>query len=298
MHSVPVPVPRLGGVAVFRVRAPGFWSPPLSRPSAIAVSSSRESSSDTESEAIQEIVTEPLRNVTKIVAVVQSNYIPWKGYFDLIAAVDEFILYDEVQFTKRDWRNRNRIKTPHGTEWLTVPVRTKGRYHQTIREAELEGDAWAANHWKALTLNYAKAPFFEDFAGVLRPLYLQRKYTHLSDLNRTLLEAVCAYLGIQARISWASDYHLLEGRSERLAGICTQAGATEYLSGPAARDYLDLDVFAAQGVAVRWFDYDDYPEYPQLWGEFRHDVSIVDMAFNCGREATSYMKCGSVAGDD
>lgn len=233
--------------------------------------------------------------MSRSVAIVQSNYIPWKGYFDLIAAVDEFVLYDDMQFTKRDWRNRNLIKTPQGTHWLTVPVRTRGRYHQSIRETEILDGDWAADHWKTLTLNYAKAPFFDEVAGLLAPLYLERSWNRLSDLNRTFLDAMCGYLGIETRLTWSSDYQLPDGRSERLAGICAQARATEYVSGPAARDYLDLAAFAAHGITVRWFDYAGYPEYPQLWGEFVHGVSIVDLAFNCGRGARDYMKCGSVS---
>jgi hypothetical protein len=232
--------------------------------------------------------------VSRRVAIVQSNYIPWKGYFDLIAAVDEFVLYDEMQFTKRDWRNRNLIKTPGGTQWLTVPVRTKGRYHQRILETEIDGVEWAAAHWKALTLNYAKAPFFDEAAAVLAPLYLETTYDRLSVLNRTLLEAICRYLGIRTRLTWSTDYHLAEGKSERLARIAAQAGATEYVSGPAARDYLDADAFAAHGIRVHWFDYEGYPQYPQLWGDFVHQISIVDILFNCGRGARDYMKCGSV----
>lgn len=123
----------------------------------------------------------------KRVAIVQSNYIPWKGYFDLIAACDEFILYDDVQYTRSDWRNRNRIKTPHGVQWLSVPVRIKGRLGQTIRETEIDGTRWAAQHWKRLQLNYARAPHFARYADALEALYLERPYRTLSELNLALL---------------------------------------------------------------------------------------------------------------
>lgn len=160
----------------------------------------------------------------KRVAIVQSNYIPWKGYFDLIASVDEFILYDDVQFTRRDWRNRNRIKTPQGVHWLTVPVKVKGRFLQSIRETEIDGDAWAAHHWQVLAQNYRKASCFKQMAAVFEPLFLEGRYTHLSVLNRALIEAVCGVLGIETRISDSSSYRLIEGRSERLAELCLQAG--------------------------------------------------------------------------
>lgn len=112
----------------------------------------------------------------KKVAILQSNYIPWKGYFDLIGAVDEFILYDDMQYTRRDWRNRNQIKTPQGVQWLTVPVRVKGKYEQKIRDTEIDGSDWAVAHWKALVQNYARAPHFAEIAAWLEPLYLSGSY--------------------------------------------------------------------------------------------------------------------------
>jgi hypothetical protein len=226
----------------------------------------------------------------KKVAIVQSNYIPWKGYFDMIAAVDEFILFDDMQYTRRDWRNRNQIKTPQGVQWLTVPVKVKGKYHQTIRETEIDGMEWAQVHWKALTQNYRRAPHFAEIAAWLEPLYLGRAYTRLSMLNRTLLEAVCGYLGIVTRIADCSEYAIASGKSQRLLAICTEASADVYVSGPAAKDYLDETLFAGHGVGVEWFDYSGYPEYPQLWGEFAHGVSVLDLLFNCGKDAPRYMK--------
>ncbi|HEX5093993.1 MAG TPA: WbqC family protein [Burkholderiales bacterium] len=229
----------------------------------------------------------------KRVAIVQSNYIPWKGYFDLVAAVDEFILYDDMQYTRRDWRNRNLIKTPQGLQWLTVPVKVKGRYAQKIRDTELDGSDWVDAHWKAFTLNYRRAPHFEAVASWLEPRYRQREYTHLSELNRVLTEAICEYLGIETRIRNSWDYTLGPGKSERLADLCRQAGATIYLSGPSAKDYLDPAPFTERGVEVAWFDYEGYPPYRQLWGEFIHGVSVVDLLFNEGPDARRYLKYAS-----
>src|SRR5438445_12879187 len=124
----------------------------------------------------------------KKIAIVQSNYIPWKGYFDMIAAVDEFILYDDMQYTRRDWRNRNQIKTPQGVQWLTVPVLAKGKYHQKIKDTEIDGAAWAADHWKALVQNYRRAPCFQEISAWLEPLYLGESYVMLSQLNRRFIE--------------------------------------------------------------------------------------------------------------
>ena len=226
----------------------------------------------------------------KKVAIVQSNYIPWKGYFDMIAAVDEFILYDDMQYTRRDWRNRNQIKTPQGPQWLTVPVKVKGKYLQTIRETEIDGADWVEAHWKAIAQNYRRAPHFEEVAALVEPIYRQCSHTHLSTLNRALIEAVCFYLGITTKISNSWDYVLTEGKTERLADLCAQATGTEYISGPSARDYLEEHFFAEREIKLTWFDYTGYPEYPQLWGDFIHGVTILDVLFNCGKNAPRYMR--------
>lgn len=226
----------------------------------------------------------------KRVAILQSNYIPWKGYFDLIASVDEFVLYDDMQYTRRDWRNRNQIKTPAGPAWLTVPVKVKGKYFQRILETEIDGDEWSSVHWKTIVQNYRKAPHYEEAAGLLAPHYELGRYRMLSDLNRALIAAVCDYLGIKTRIRSSTEFALVEGKTERLVDLCTQLGASDYVSGPAARDYIDPMLFEAARVRLHWFDYAGYPEYPQLWGPFVHAVSVIDLLFNCGRDAARAMK--------
>jgi len=224
----------------------------------------------------------------KKVAILQSNYIPWKGYFDMIAAVDEFILYDDVQFTKNDWRNRNQIKTPQGVMWLTVPVGQN--INRRIRDVELPNNKWQAGHWKILESNYRRAPYFEEVAAIFEPLYRQCQYTHLSALNRVLIEAVCAYLGITTKISNSWEYQPVEGKTERLVDLCIQAGATEYISGPSARSYIEESIFTERGVKLSWFGYEGYLKYPQLWGEFAHGVTILDLLFNCGKDSHRFMR--------
>ncbi len=224
----------------------------------------------------------------KRVAILQSNYIPWKGYFDIRAAVDEFILYDDVQFTKNDWRNRNRIKTPQGLAWITIPVGPN--IHRRIRDVAIPSSKWRTTHWKTLVQNYRKAEYFDPIAAWLEPLYLGATHSMLSEINRAFIEATCGYLGITTKLSWSWDYTTVQGQTERLVDLCIQAGAAEYVTGPAARDYLDLAAFATQGIAVTWFDYAGYPPYPQLWGPFEHQVSIVDLLFNCGPASPRYMK--------
>jgi hypothetical protein len=226
----------------------------------------------------------------KRVGIVQSNYLPWKGYFDLINSVDEFILYDEVQYTRRDWRNRNRIKSRDGLQWLTVPVVVKGRYRQTIRETRVSDPGWARRHWEAIRHSYARAPWFPAYEGQFAELYRRCSFEFLSEANRFFLEAICGLLGIETKLSWAADYQMVPGRTERLVELCRQAGASRYLSGPSARAYLDEGLFARAGIAVDYMDYGGYPEYPQVFPPFEHGVSIVDLIFNTGPEARRYMK--------
>lgn len=228
--------------------------------------------------------------MSKKVAILQSNYIPWKGYFDLIASVDEFIIYDDMQYTRRDWRNRNQIKTPQGVRWLTIPVNVKGKYFQKIKETEIAGPEWASEHWNKIVQNYRQAPHFREISDWLESIYLNASYTHLSQLNRRLIEAVCCYLGITTIISNSWDYTLLDGKTERLADLCAQAGGTEYVSGPVAKDYIEEHVFTNRGINLTWFDYSGYPEYSQLWGEFAHGVTILDVLFNCGKDSARYMR--------
>ena len=229
--------------------------------------------------------------MTKKIAILQSNYIPWKGYFDLIAAVDEFILYDDMQYTRRDWRNRNKIKTPNGVKWLSVPVKVKGKYHQLIKETEIDGSDWAQSHWGSIKQSYLKTPHFKEIANWLEPLYVDNSYTHLSHLNCSFIEAICQYLQVNTVIKWSSDYTLIDGKTERLADLCVQAGGDEYISGPAAKDYVEAGIFDAANIKLTWFDYSGYPQYPQAWNEFVHEVSILDLLFNCGKKSAEYMRC-------
>jgi hypothetical protein len=220
----------------------------------------------------------------KRAAILQSSYIPWKGYFDLIRRVDEFILYDDVSYSKNDWRNRNRIKTQAGPAWLTIPVLATGRFGQRIRDVEIGDPRWAAKHWKSIQASYARARGWSEASPLLRELYEQAaSETRLSRVNELFLRAFCSLLEIETRITFSSEYDLSGDRVGRLVSLCEQVGATEYLSGPAARDYLDEARFAERGIAVRFMDYSGYPEHEQLWGApFIHEVSLVDLLLNEG----------------
>jgi hypothetical protein len=225
----------------------------------------------------------------KAVAIVQSNYVPWKGYFDLIAAVDEFVLYDDVQYTRRDWRNRNRFKSPDGVRWLTVPVQVKGRYFQRIDETEVSDPDWARRHWSTIAGWYGRAPFFEAYAAELEALYLGLEDRNLSTINRRLLELITGFLGLGTPLRSSSDYPSSGSKTDRLLSICLAANATHYVSGPAARAYLDETLFRDAGIEVLWMNYDGYPEYAQLHPPFDHHVSALDLLFSVGDEAPNYM---------
>ena len=226
----------------------------------------------------------------KTVAIVQSNYIPWKGYFDLIRSVDEFILFDDVQYTHHDWRNRNRIKTRQGTQWLTVPVNVSGKFGQKIKDALVSKQSWAKKHWATLVQNYSRAAYFSAYSQVFEALYLECEEVYLSRINQQFIVAICSVLGIRTKIVTSADYELIEGKTARLVSLCQQASATEYLSGPAAREYLDEDQFREAGISLRYVDYSDYPEYPQLHPPFDHFVTVLDLIFNTGSDALKHMK--------
>lgn len=231
-----------------------------------------------------------MNDKTKKVAIVQSNYIPWKGYFDLIDSVDEFILYDDMQYTRRDWRNRNLIKTARGPEWLTIPVEVKGKFFQKIRDTRISDQGWRKKHHAAIVHNYAKSVYFQHYKDFLEQLYLDGSETYLSDINYRFIRAICEQLGIATKISWSSDYHLTEGKTERLLNLCVQSQAGSYLSGPAAKDYIDVALFRQNGIGLEWMDYSGYPEYTQLHPPFIHGVTILDLILNEGPNAMRYMK--------
>lgn len=226
----------------------------------------------------------------KKVAILQSNYIPWKGYFDLINTVDEFILYDDMQYTRRDWRNRNKIKTSQGLKWLSVPVEVKGKYFQKINDTIISEPEWAKNHWQTIKQFYSKTPYFKDYKNIFEEFYLSTNEQYLSKINFKLISIVNQILGITTTLRWSSEFELLEGQTEKLLGICQQASADIYLSGPAAKSYFDEDLAHSMGIAVEWMDYSGYPEYQQLYPPFEHGVSILDLIFNEGINATKFMK--------
>jgi hypothetical protein len=225
----------------------------------------------------------------KKVAILQSNYIPWKGYFDIIGLADEFIIYDEVQYTKNDWRNRNKIKTATGIQWITVPVFQRN-LQQKISETQVANSKWAIKNWQTLKSNYSKAAHFKTLSPKFEEYYTTTSDAYLSEINLTLVKLICGLIGITTTISNSADFQLVGDPTEKLVSLCKQAGARIYLSGPAARNYLRTELFEQEGIAVEWMDYTGYPEYPQLYPPFAHQVTILDLLFNTGTFSAKYMK--------
>lgn len=225
----------------------------------------------------------------KKIAILQSNYIPWKGYFDLINMVDEFIIYDTAQYTKNDWRNRNRIKSSNGLVWLTIPAK-KINLEQSISDTHVADLNWSKKHWKTIAQNYSKAPYFKQYKDIFEEFYQSNEDLNLSSINRELIRIINGILGIKTVIRCSSEFELIDGQTERLMSICKQAGADSYLSGPAAKDYFDMSVADKWKIQVEWMDYSGYEVYCQLYPPFEHGVTILDLIFNEGPNSTNYMR--------
>lgn len=224
----------------------------------------------------------------KRVAVLQSSYIPWKGYFDIINAVDVFVWYDDVLYTKNDWRDRNRIKTSQGTRWLNVPCGRHGK--RLINQVELHDPTWQRDHWKTITQAYSRAPFYANYRAFFEELYLGRRWDMLFEMNRAFVTGICQeILGIETIFRDSSEFCLKGTRTDRLLDLLEQEGTERYLSGPAARSYIDERAFLDRGIALDWMDYSGYPIYPQRHGPFEHRVSILDLLFHVGADAGWYI---------
>jgi hypothetical protein len=223
------------------------------------------------------------------ICIIQSCYIPWKGFFDLIGRCDEYVVYDSAQFVKGHWHNRNRIKTVNGLKWLTIPVITSGRLGQPIDRVEI-GKPWADQHWRTLELHYKRAPFFEQFAPTVKHWYERAdKQARLTDVNAIFLRGIAELLGLKTRMVRDTAYPARGDRMQRLLDIARAAGAQRYLSGPSARAYFDEQLFTSAGIEPEWISYEGYPEYPQLHGGFDHAVTALDLLFNTGPSAPRYM---------
>jgi hypothetical protein len=222
------------------------------------------------------------------VGIIQSNYIPWRGYFDFIDSVDLFVFHDDLQYTKGDWRNRNKIKTANGLKWLTVPV----HYCQTtqlICETAIDySTKWQINHKNQIKASYRETPFLSDVLFLLEEAYSYNDKT-ISQLNIRLIRMICAYLKIETPFVMSAEYGLTGAKTERLIQLLNQLGASTYVSGPSANNYLDENLFRESGIDLEYKKY-EYQPYPQNGGDFEGRVSVIDLLANCGPGSTNYLK--------
>jgi hypothetical protein len=229
---------------------------------------------------------------SKIIAILQSNYLPWKGYFDVIAAVDEFLIFDEAQFTRRDWRNRNKIVIDGRPHWLTIPVSSKGRFDAPIAEMEISEEGWAEKHWRSIRHAYGKAPYFPVYGTLLEGLYEKAaRLRRLTEINEMFLRALAETLKLTTTLGHTHEIPRLSlTPTARLVEICIGRGATAYLSGPAARSYIQNDEFEAANVSLHYANYAGYPVYDQQSAAFEHGVSVIDTLMRCGPQTREHLK--------
>lgn len=216
--------------------------------------------------------------------ILQSSYLPWSGYFDQMTKAGYFIVYDDVQYDKHGWRNRNRIKTPQGIQWLTVPVLTKGKDKPLLKDVLINNDShWAKDHLKSIKQNYSKAPFFKDCIHTFDELYA-KEWKYLIDIDMAFILALKDKLGIATKIMFSSDMEKSGDRIQRLIDICLEAGATEFIEGAAGKSYLAGEGeqrFKESGINIVYQDY-KHPVYNQLYGDFVPYLSVIDLLFNEG----------------
>jgi len=228
------------------------------------------------------------------VTILQPSYIPWRGYFHQILKSDLFIFYDDVQYDKRGWRNRNQVKTPHGKKWLTIPVKSHGAQTDNIPINEIKiawDEPWNESHLKTLHFAYNQAPFYSDYLSLIKPIF-ERHDDFLADLTILLTTEISYCLGNKRTKFLRSSSLPSSGvKSDRLLSLLNQVGASNYISGPSAKDYLELEKFEAAGISVEFMTY-DYPEYPQLYPPFDGNVSILDLLFMVGPKTKEYILPG------
>jgi hypothetical protein len=221
--------------------------------------------------------------------ITQSNYIPWKGYFETIRNVDVFVVYDDMQYTKRDWRNRNIIKTTQGLKWLTIPVEVKGKFLQKIKDTRIADKSWNKSHLNQIKQAYSGAKCYREVKDWIQELYMTCEYDFLTDVNLHFIHGINKFLDIETEIRFSSEFVLAEDRNQRLINICKDLNITDYYSGPAAKAYMDLNLFNESNIIAHFLDYSNRLKYHQLYGDFIHEVSIIDLLLNEGEQSKNYI---------
>ena len=228
------------------------------------------------------------------VSILQSNYVPWKGWFNLVALSDVTVIYDSVQYTKNDWRNRNRLPSPSGLVWLSIPVKTAGLLHQPINETQISDRSWTRRHWTTVRQLLGKRPHFGDYAADWESWYLDSAADDLlHNVNMRFIRGLMGQSGIQTRLVDDREFQLRDDDpTGRVVQICATLGATSYLTGPAGLNYLDALRFKQAGVALEVIDYGRYDTYPQTSAPFEHGVSILDTLASLGPETRAALNAG------
>lgn len=224
------------------------------------------------------------------IAILQPNYIPWKGVFDLINQVDVFVFFDDVQYTSKDWRNRNKIKTANGEVWLTVPVKTKGLRDQLIGDAEINtSENWQLKHLRTIQLAYQKAPYYKEFEYLLEEIYIKNRWHKISELDIFSTKILAKAIGVDAEWVVSSELQCGGGKDgERIIEICNKLNCDYFINGPTARAFINQQLFDEADIALDYIEY-DYQEYEQPFPPFSHYVSALDLLFNCGKKAIDYI---------
>jgi hypothetical protein len=230
------------------------------------------------------------------VVILQPSYIPWRGYFDQICRSDLFVFYDDVQYDKRGWRNRNQIKTPRGKQWLTIPVSSRGSQTENIPINQIRivwEKPWHENHLKSIQHSYAKAPYFDQYLPLLKDFY-SRRYEYLADFTIDFSIAIARQLGnTHTRFLRSSEIPGIQGqKTDRVINILKYVGATYYYCGPSASSYMEPEKFEQAGIPFEYMQY-NYPEYLQLYPPYDPFVSIFDLMFMVGSEAINYIYKGN-----
>lgn len=222
------------------------------------------------------------------VIITQSNYIPWKGYFSAMREATHLVLYDDMQYTKRDWRNRNKLITLNGPKWLSIPIEVKGKYFQKINESKVSDLEWGIKHWNFIESNYKKSPYFNEYKEYFKDLFLNPTSEFLSEINLEFIKRIIILLNIDIKILSSKEFELKGDKTEKLVNICKELNTTTYYTGPTAKNYMDENLFINNNIKIEYYNFSGYPEYKQQWDRFDHAVSILDMFFNLGPETIKH----------
>ena len=225
------------------------------------------------------------------VTILQPSYLPWLGFFEQMSRSDKFVLLDDVQYTRRDWRNRNRVRVNEGWTWLTVPVLQKNKFAQNLLDTRIDNSLpWRKKHLQTLRQHYCKAPFFEKYFSRCQKLY-EKDWEVLFDLCLETIVFLREELGIETPLLRSSEMKTCGEKTGRLLSICQKQGATHYLSGESARDYILEEDFSRQNIELEYQKY-EHPKYPQRYSGFVPQLSAIDLLFNYGEQSLNILRQG------